>query len=175
MFGGPSFRPRPGPGLRILALTIIDRDEYVYEEMRAGASGFLLKSAQPQQLVEAVRSVVAGDALLAPEITHRLLAECLRRPPLGTERRPGLGELTRREIEVLELIAAGLSNAEIAARLVETGSCGPAPVDLVVGATRAANRSRRRRRRARTTDALDPGSALLTDARVFTFTECTPV
>ena len=99
-------------------LTTFDLDEYVYEAMRAGASGFLLKSARPQQLVDAVRAVVAGDALLAPEITHRLLAEFLRRPPPGAAPRPGLDELTRRELEVLELIAAGLSNAEIAARLI---------------------------------------------------------
>ena len=108
---------RPGAP-RILVLTTFDLDEYVYEAMRAGASGFLLKSARPQQLVEAVRTVVAGDALLAPEITHRLLAEFLRRPPPGAALRPGLDELTKRELEVLELIAAGLSNAEIAARLI---------------------------------------------------------
>jgi DNA-binding NarL/FixJ family response regulator len=105
-------------GARIIVLTTFDLDEYVYEAMRAGASGFLLKSARPQQLVEAVRSVVAGDALLAPEITRRLLAEFLRRPPPGAAPRPGLDELTGRELEVFELIAAGLSNAEIAARLI---------------------------------------------------------
>jgi DNA-binding NarL/FixJ family response regulator len=105
-------------GARILVLTTFDLDEYVYEAMRAGASGFLLKSARPQQLVEAVRTVVAGDALLAPQITRRLLAEFLRRPPPGAAPRPGLDELTRRELEVFELIAAGLSNAEIAARLI---------------------------------------------------------
>ncbi len=105
-------------GARILVLTTFDLDEYVYEAMRAGASGFLLKSARPQQLVEAVRTVVVGDALLAPEITRRLLAEFLRRPPPGAAPQPGLDELTRRELEVFELIAAGLSNAEIAARLI---------------------------------------------------------
>jgi DNA-binding NarL/FixJ family response regulator len=105
-------------GPRIVVLTTFDLDEYVYEAMRAGASGFLLKSARPQQLVDAVRAVVAGDALLAPQITHRLLAEFLRRPPPGAALRPGLNELTKRELQVLELIAAGLSNAEIAARLI---------------------------------------------------------
>jgi DNA-binding NarL/FixJ family response regulator len=99
-------------------LTTFDLDEYVYDAMRAGAIGFLLKSARPQQLVGAVRAVVAGDALVAPEITHRLLAEFLRRPPPGAAPRPGLDELTKRELEVLELIAVGLSNAEIAARLI---------------------------------------------------------
>jgi DNA-binding NarL/FixJ family response regulator len=108
---------RPGAP-RIIVLTTFDLDEYVYEAMRVGASGFLLKSARPQQLVEAVRGVLAGDALLAPEITQRLLAEFLRRPPPGAAPRPGLDELTKRELEVLELIAAGLSNAEIAARLI---------------------------------------------------------
>jgi DNA-binding NarL/FixJ family response regulator len=103
---------------RILVLTTFDLDEYVYKAMRAGASGFLLKSARPEQLVEAVRGVVAGDALLAPEITQRLLAEFLRRPPPGAAPRPGLDELTPREREVLELIAIGLSNGEIAARLI---------------------------------------------------------
>jgi DNA-binding NarL/FixJ family response regulator len=108
-----------GPGApRVVVLTTFDLDEYVYEAMRAGASGFLLKSARPQQLVDAVRAVVAGDALLAPEITHRLLAEFLRRPPPGAALRLGLDDLTKRELEVLELIAAGLSNAEIAARLI---------------------------------------------------------
>ncbi|MFE9092996.1 response regulator [Streptomyces sp. NPDC007264] len=104
---------------RILVLTTFDLDEYVYEALRAGASGFLLKDASADQLAEAVRVVAAGDALLAPGITRRLIAEFSRlgdrpRGPL----RARVGDLTERETEVLALIAQGLSNAEIAGHLV---------------------------------------------------------
>ncbi|MER6467361.1 response regulator transcription factor [Streptomyces collinus] len=107
------------PGIRVLVLTTFDLDEYVYEALRAGAAGFLLKDASADQLAEAVRVVAAGDALLAPGITRRLIAEFSRldgspRPPL----RQRVGELTERETEVLALIAQGMSNAEIAGRLV---------------------------------------------------------
>ncbi|MFF5023881.1 response regulator [Streptomyces collinus] len=107
------------PGIRVLVLTTFDLDEYVYEALRAGAAGFLLKDASADQLAEAVRVVAAGDALLAPGVTRRLIAEFSRldgspRPPL----RQRVGELTERETEVLALIAQGLSNAEIAGRLV---------------------------------------------------------
>ncbi|MBO1283872.1 MULTISPECIES: response regulator [Streptomyces] len=107
------------PGTKVLVLTTFDLDEYVYEALRAGACGFLLKDASAEQLAEAVRVIAAGDALLAPGITRRLIAEFSRlddrpRAPL----RQRIGDLTERETEVVALIAHGLSNAEIAQRLV---------------------------------------------------------
>jgi DNA-binding NarL/FixJ family response regulator len=102
---------------KVLMLTTFDLDDYVYEAIRAGASGFLLKSAPPQQLVEAIRTVMAGDALLAPEITRRLLERFISRPPRPTGTPPALAELSQRELEVLRLMADGRSNAEIAAAL----------------------------------------------------------
>jgi DNA-binding NarL/FixJ family response regulator len=104
--------------IRVLILTTFDHDEYVYEALRAGASGFLLKTVRPRQLAAAVRDVAAGDALLAPDITRRLIEQFVHRPPPGTTVPPALGELTPREVEVLRLLARGLSNAEIADELV---------------------------------------------------------
>ena len=103
---------------RVLMLTTFDLDDYVYEALRAGASGFLLKDATAAELVHAVHVVAAGDALLAPSVTRRLIADFTRRPrhdppPPGT-----LGALTHRETEVLQLIAHGLSNTEISGALV---------------------------------------------------------
>ena len=103
---------------RVLVLTTFDVDDYVYEAMKAGASGFLLKTAPPRQLSDAVRTVAAGDALLAPSITRRLVEQFVRRPPPGASVPPGLEELTERELEVLKLLARAMSNAEIAAELV---------------------------------------------------------
>ena len=100
---------------RVIMLTTFDLDQYVYDALRAGASGFLLKDAPAAQLVDAIRVVAAGDALLAPAITRRMIAEFAKRPLPQDE--PALGDLTSRELEVLTLIARGRSNAEIGAEL----------------------------------------------------------
>jgi len=103
---------------RVLILTTFDLDDYVYEALRAGASGFLLKDAPAADLVHAVRVVAAGDALLAPSVTRRLIAEFAARPGPSRPRPTALNALTPRETEVLRLIARGRSNQEIAAELV---------------------------------------------------------
>ena len=100
-----------------MVLTTYDSDEFVYEALRAGASGFLLKDAPPEELVSAIRVVAAGEALLSPSITRRLIEEFARRPGPAKSFSAELAGLTEREIEVLMLVARGLSNAEIARKL----------------------------------------------------------
>ena len=109
---------RPGDLVRVLMLTTFDLDEHVYEALAAGASGFLFKNTPPAELADAIRTIAGGEALLAPEITRRLIEQFVRRPPPTAGIPPQLAELTDRELEVLELIATGSSNAQIAERLV---------------------------------------------------------
>ena len=109
-----------GNAARIIVLTTFDADEYVFAALRAGASGFLLKDVRPADLVEAVRIVAGGDALLAPTVTRRLLDRFAMELPGAESVPPDLGVLTERELEVLRLVALAFSNAEIAEQLVVT-------------------------------------------------------
>jgi DNA-binding NarL/FixJ family response regulator len=106
------------PAPRVLVLTTFGEDDYVYEAMRAGASGFLLKDSERRHLLHAVRLVAAGDELLDPSITRRLIERLTRRPPRVDGTPTELEDLSERELAVTKLVARGLSNAEIAAKLV---------------------------------------------------------
>jgi DNA-binding NarL/FixJ family response regulator len=109
--------PPPTSAVRVLILTTFDLDEYVFAALRAGASGFLLKDTRPADLLAAIRVVAAGDALLAPAVTRRLIEEFTRHPELQQRPAAAVGEITERERDVLTLIGLGLSNTEIASHL----------------------------------------------------------
>jgi DNA-binding NarL/FixJ family response regulator len=134
-------RPTPGPatasattGPRVLILTTFDLDEYVYAALRAGASGFLLKDVTAERLFDAVRVIAVGEALLAPAVTRRLIDEfALQRPAHHGAASATISSLTPRETQVLRLVAEGLSNPEIAARLTVTEETVKTHVSRVLG------------------------------------------
>ena len=143
----------------MLILTTFDLDEYVYDALCAGASGFLLKDVTAERLFEAVRVVAAGEALLAPTVTRRLISEFARlRPHTAAPPTDRLAALTPRETQVLRLVAEGLSNPEIAARLVVTKETVKTHVSRVLGKLGLRDRTRRGAVRGRRTqDAGNPG------------------
>jgi DNA-binding NarL/FixJ family response regulator len=127
-------------GIRVVILTTFGLDEYVFEAIRSGASGFLVKDTEPEELVQAVRVVALGNALLSPSVTRKLIAEFAARAkePLATD---GLEELTDREREVVALVAEGLSNDEIAERLVVSPATAKTHVSRAMGKLRARDRA----------------------------------
>jgi DNA-binding NarL/FixJ family response regulator len=128
-------------GVRVLVLTTFDLDEYVYRALRAGASGFLLKDTPPADLLAAIRVVAAGDALLSPSVTRRLIEEFARRPEPATIPPAALAALTDREREVLALVARGLSNAEIADRLYVSAATAKTHVSRILAKLQARDRA----------------------------------
>jgi DNA-binding NarL/FixJ family response regulator len=134
MDGIEATRVLAGPdGPRVIVLTTFDLDEYVYDALRAGASGFLLKDVTAEHLFDAVRVVAAGEALLAPTVTRRLIGEFARQRPRAAPPTAALATLTPRETQVLRLVAEGLSNPEIAARLVVTEETVKTHVSRILG------------------------------------------
>lgn len=127
--------------VRVLMLTTFDIDEYVFEALRAGASGFLLKDTEPAELLDAVRVIARGEALLAPTVTRRLIAEFARRPEPSRVAPDDLAALTAREREVLVLIARGMSNDEIAEALVVSPATAKTHVSRVMGKLDARDRA----------------------------------
>jgi DNA-binding NarL/FixJ family response regulator len=146
------------PATRVLVLTTFDLDEYVYEALRAGASGFLLKSTPPEHLVAAIRTVAAGESLLAPAITRRLIEDYVRRPRLEHSAAP-LHELTNREREVLELIGRGRSNAEIASALFVSEGTVKTHVNRILRKLRLRDRVQAVVVLAYETGLIEPGAA----------------
>ena len=134
-------RAGDSPSPRVLVLTTFDADEYVYEALRLGASGFLLKDIDPAQLVDAIRVVAAGDALLAPSVTRRLIREFASRPEIRRAHPQQLQALTERELEILALVAQGLSNDEIAKKLVISPATSKTHVSRVMMKLQARDRA----------------------------------
>jgi DNA-binding NarL/FixJ family response regulator len=132
---------RSGLDTRVLILTTYDLDHYVYEALKAGAAGFMLKASPPDRLVQAIKVVAAGESLLAPELTRRLIAEYIERPPPTLEVAEAIAELTEREREVLILIARGLSNDEIAEALVVSGATVKTHINRILSKTGVRSRA----------------------------------